>query len=85
MKHQTLKVMTNRRLNLSQQRISHGPGKVKGGHPPNARDSDSVCTTKPVDELELGVVSGVGGRRGGRSVALEQQRKFVSQRLTGEH
>lgn len=70
MKYQALKVMTNRRLNLRQERIRHGTAKVPVGHRPDPGNSDDVCPAKPVDELVLGVVSGLGRRRRRRSVAL---------------
>jgi hypothetical protein len=84
MKHQALKVMTNRRLNLSQERISDGTGKVPIGHRPNPGNSYGICPAKPVDKLGPGVVSRLGGGRRRRSVALEQQRKIVGQWLTCE-
>ena len=81
MKHQTLNVMAHRRLSLSQERIGHGAGKVPVGHRRNPGNAAGVCPAEPVDELVLGVVSRVGGRRRRRSVALEQQRKLVGQWL----
>jgi hypothetical protein len=84
MKHQALKVMTNRRLNLSQERIGHGTGEVTVGHRPNPGNSDGVCPPETVDELVLGVVSGLGGRRRRRSVALEQDPKLIVRRLNCE-
>ena len=43
MKHQALKVMTNGRLNLSEERVGDGTGKVTFGHRLNPGNPDGVC------------------------------------------